>query len=1211
MSEPISNEPQLRAGEKTASTPAPARPAGVDLSGLNERQARIARTLDEPLFVEAGAGSGKTFTLTQRVAWALSPGSGADGRPFLDDLSQVLVITFTEAAAREIRERVRSTLRRAGMAEAALAVDDAWIMTINGMCSRILHRYALDLGLDPDFSVVVNSDEEALFAQAMEDVMSEARRDEAFASVWERQDLGTYSPQGGHTGAMGQVRAILDAARALPGGLVSLVPEVPRVGLAELMHDLTMRLEELGAERLTAAAAAAVGPSLEALRAFDALAPGAKTAEAARQALAAVALPRSSKAIAEKLACAKAALALARAELSFADAATATPLLLELARRVSARYAALKAQASCLDNDDLVRMALSAVRDNSSVSAAFRGRFRLVMVDEFQDTDEVQLELIGLLSGEGARHLCTVGDAQQSIYRFRGADVGVFRRQGKAVGEAHGVRLDTNYRSHGDVLAFVERVGTGGARGGEPTRGTMRGFMHLDDNPARKDGLVARDLPRIDVEVTAGNGASGRASTQQSATAAAQVADALATYAAHGERPGDMALLLGVTTHAGTYIDAIRARGLECVVTGGSTFTSSVEARVACALLHALANPADTQSGTFPLLASEMFGLDANDFADLGTRAQDKLDAPTKRPIERGLATLDLYGGATPSARLERAHEVMCRALEDVRSRPVADVCEDVVRGSGWLERLEGEGAQGLARAANVLAALRYVRDLTDSLGLGAARAATEFDLWLAASKIAPASLSGADASGGGCVRVMTIHASKGLEFPVTAVAECWGNPRSESQVAVVPHADGTGGLVLRPADCPKLDGIDADEAAEDLADGRALPLAAAYLACRRRDEDEGLEEKARLLYVAMTRAREALVLSVAAASGKQGVSSQLAAQALCGLGLPAGSDQAAGVTSLEYGGTAPARVRTVVVSTSGGRGKPKEVAAESAGTLAGFDGPLPLEGEAIVRLGLADGAQSGRGPAPVAAPGEKPAGAPAPFDLYEDPGELLLRQVSPWSSRDDVFSYSSVAAAERAAQGRPDPVPTREQREAADAGAPVTQDADRATNLGSAFHELAQAMVERGGAVGEAEVCARADYWNLSPRARTRLTAALARWEGSRLRAEALSHGLVRAEVPFFCRVDSPHGRYLEGAIDLLATDPGSDEALLVDYKTGDAGLSVEQVRARHQMQAEFYADVLARQGFSSVTCAFVCVEREDPADPAQPLQVRYHFGA
>ena len=175
-------------------------------------------------------------------------------------------------------------------------------MTINGMCSRILHRYALDLGLDPDFSVVVNSDEEALVAQAMEDVMSEARRDPAFSCVWERQDLGTYSPQSGHTGAMGQVRAILDAARALPGGLASLAPEATRVGLPELMYDLLMRFEELGAEKLSAAAAAAVGPSLEALRAFDSLAAGAKTAACAREALAAVSAPRSSKAIAEKLA---------------------------------------------------------------------------------------------------------------------------------------------------------------------------------------------------------------------------------------------------------------------------------------------------------------------------------------------------------------------------------------------------------------------------------------------------------------------------------------------------------------------------------------------------------------------------------------------------------------------------------------------------------------------------------------------------------------------------------------------------------------------------------------------------------------------------------------------------------------------------------------------------------------------------------------------
>ena len=94
--------------------------SGIDLSKLNDEQRKIVTTLDEPLFVEAGAGSGKSFTLTRRVAWSLTPGSGADGAPFLDDLSQVLVITLTNAAAQEIRERVRSTLRAAGMRAQAL-----------------------------------------------------------------------------------------------------------------------------------------------------------------------------------------------------------------------------------------------------------------------------------------------------------------------------------------------------------------------------------------------------------------------------------------------------------------------------------------------------------------------------------------------------------------------------------------------------------------------------------------------------------------------------------------------------------------------------------------------------------------------------------------------------------------------------------------------------------------------------------------------------------------------------------------------------------------------------------------------------------------------------------------------------------------------------------------------------------------------------------
>ena len=138
----------------------------MDLSTLMPQQRQIVTTLDRPLFVSAGAGSGKTFTLTRRILWALSPESG----PFLTGLDQVLAITFTTDAAAEIRERVRAALIAEGMAREALAVDDAWISTIHGMCSRILRAHALELGIDPEFSVL--TDTAPLLDRAVDEVLA-------------------------------------------------------------------------------------------------------------------------------------------------------------------------------------------------------------------------------------------------------------------------------------------------------------------------------------------------------------------------------------------------------------------------------------------------------------------------------------------------------------------------------------------------------------------------------------------------------------------------------------------------------------------------------------------------------------------------------------------------------------------------------------------------------------------------------------------------------------------------------------------------------------------------------------------------------------------------------------------------------------------------------------------------------------------------------
>lgn len=1156
--------------------------AGIDLSTLNECQRQIVSTLDRPVFVEAGAGSGKTFTLTRRIAWALSPGSGASGAPFVDDLGQVLVITFTNAAAREIKERVRSTLRQAGMREQALMVDSAWISTIHGMCSRILRRHALDLGIDPSFKVAGVNEVRTLIAQATEEIVGAARRDRSnpvLARVFDEYHYSSASGSGFDVVSM--VRDLVSAAHSSPDGFDSLVS----VGEPDVEGSVARLREAVGAigaqAGITPTARDAVVSSLGSLDAFLSAPPGERTPEAASTALAGVKLPSANaKAIKELVPEAKRALAEARLEVALAPNAPLADALIELARRVDERNLELKRENSLLENDDLISLALHAVRDNPVVAAEYRGHFKLVMVDESQDTDTSQLELIKLLSGDGALHLTTVGDAQQSIYRFRGADVSVFRARGEEVPQEDHVRLSVNYRSHAEILSFVDAVCGG-------PNGVVADFMHLDPNPKRDDGYNAQPLPRVDVEVTL---ARGRRTTMASATCAAQIADRLAAYAAAGQSPSDMALLLGSSKKSDLYIDALRARGLECVVTGGSSFTSAPEVQVMAALLHTLANPHDTQSGLFPLLASPMFELDANDFVQLGTRTQDMVDAPTKRAIDRGIQTMAFYGGATPSPRLKAAHEVLSRARLALRKHPVADVCLRVVRESGWLRRLEAEGTKGLAKEANALAAVRYIRELTRDLGLGPARAATEFDLWLASEKVSPASLAGGSSNQ---VQIMTVHASKGLEFPIVAIAECWADPRPSGAVVTGRLDARRRGIIVRPKGLK----VPKDLVAEESPRGCAEWL----LWLTEQNKLEEAAEKTRLLYVALTRAREALVLGVSVTVPAKGAPAGLAADVL---GTLVGtSAPTPGERPLEYGGSEPGRLRCVSIEPCDGGGG---YALDSAGNL--FDGAVASTDE-VIGIG-----------ATVEAP------RPPGFSLVSPDPDPAAPAVTMWRPRAGVFSYSSAHAqmlgdfsAARApahdgagpAAGADGP-PTRAERDAMQKGAPVVGDADKATGLGSAFHELAQAMVEAGQRFpAPGRIAATKRFWRLSERACARLDEALARWWGSDIRREALSHALVRAELPFFRRVDSSYGGYVEGAIDLLATDPGSGHALLVDYKTGDRGLGAQAIRQRHEMQANFYARVLMGLGFASVSCRFVCVELERADAPGQPVVVAYEFDA
>ena len=1165
--------------------------AKVDISKLNPDQRHIVKKLDEPLFVEAGAGSGKTFTLTQRIAWALAPGSGKDGKPFLDDLSQALVITFTNVAAREIKERVRAKLRSSGMNEHALEVDSAWISTIHGMCKRILTRHALDLGIDPAFRVASGNETDQYLNEALEEVMGEERQsgDPAMKELLSAYRLGSRNESGSYTGIMGLVLSARQAAIAAPGGFKDLfVPEAADSN--EVMERFISAYGSLLSSdvKLSAKSSDKVKATMELLDEYKNLAPGARTPEKTLEILGQVQWPGSSKNYKTMLDDAKDAKEHAEEELLLAQSRSTTETLIALAKKVDERYFEKKKAHSLLDNDDLVTLALRALEENEEVRRDYANRFLLVMVDEFQDTDEKQLRLISLLSGEGARHLATVGDAQQSIYRFRGADVSVFHGRGKGLPDEEKIRLAINYRSHRDILSFVDAVC--GGKGGR--KGVLDHFMHLDPAEEHTGTYDTPRIPRIDIEVCEDT---SRPSKAQAAVEAAMIAKRFRSMADAGANPGDMVLLLRGMTNAAYYIDAIRKEGLSCIVSGGSGFTKTAEASILQALLHYLANSRDTESGLFPLLSSAVFGIPADDFVQLATTTQKKADLPTKRSIENGFVTMQFRGGYEPTARLARAHEILARARQIAKRHNIADACTYVVRESGWLTRLSSQGAQGEAVCANVLAGLRYIRGLVEDLGLGSSRAAWEYDRWLQVSKIPPASLSGGKQ---GAVRIMTVHASKGAEFKIVAVAECWANPMAESFCSG--SVPGRGRAVIVPPE-----GFSYTPPQEVPENPETLGEWYEHL----RDENTSADaaELTRLLYVALTRAEEALILGIAPVRSASKSTptkatrpqNELAAKvmgALFGDVMPEPGEH-----RIEYGGTEPALVHVAKLATQEVE-RQKVKVLDAGGLLGELEGALPDDPRLLV------------------APEEEPQTS---FAVFEESRDVLAEETRMQTSREGIFSYSSVHEKMAEMVDMPDfegearpkrgghVLPTRAERDAMQEGAPVVADADKATNLGSAFHLLAQSMAETGSFPDAERIAAQEQVWRLSPRAASRLEEALSRWSGSSVRHEALSHVHVQAEVPFFSKAhEEKLGRYAEGAFDLLAWNDRS-EAFLVDYKTGDVGLTSEEIFQRHFLQADLYARVLMDQGFGKVSCRFVCVELEDAGHPGEPFVVAYDYDA
>ena len=772
---------------------------------FTEEQLFAIERREGDLLLDAGAGSGKTSVLVERFV-----------RSVLEDeldVRAILTITFTEKAAAEMRERIRARLRELDADEAARATEGAFISTIHGFCARVLRAHALAAGLDPAFVVLDAPEAERLADAAFDEAL------EALAPI----DLIAAYTAGGLRGAILQ----------LHDELRSRGQRRPRLPALPPAPDIESTREEVS--RAAAAAARELGEVVD---------PGPKVLEALARLerlplliaaedpwpgeVWAVGLPGGNGAALCTDACLRytEALAAFRTASEHRRALGVHDLLDRLLDGFGERSARAKREVSGLDFEDLELECRELLRSNAELRERYRARFERIMVDELQDTNLVQLELIESIA---RGNLFTVGDAQQSIYGFRHADVELFERRGErlaALGER--ATLDTNFRSRPEILSVIN--------------GVFERFRPL--RPGRPP-VPAFDEPLVELLI-ADKGADwameGLGAPWRVAEARA-LATRVERLIASGTAARDVVLLTRATTDLRVYERALEERGIPTYVIGGRGYWSHPQVIDMVSYLEALANPCGEEA-LFTVLSSPLVGVSGDALVVLAAVARSRAVDPWSVLREPDGAFDEL--SSDDGLRLSRFAEVFAIERAVAGRAGVTELLDRVIERTGYDLAVLGMPG-GTRRLANVRKLMRLAReheaahgpDLTGFLDLVARRARS--GAGEARESEAPVEGEALDA-----VRLMTIHRAKGLEFGVVCVADLGRGPRWRADLVRV-GADGRFGLRLSEPGTGKRES------------------ALEYRALGEERQAAESEEERRLFYVAMTRARERLILSGAA----------------------------------------------------------------------------------------------------------------------------------------------------------------------------------------------------------------------------------------------------------------------------------------------------------------------------------------------------------
>jgi ATP-dependent helicase/nuclease subunit A len=754
-----------------------------------EQQAAVdARGL---VFVSAGAGTGKTKVLVERFARAVCD-EGVD-------VESILVITYTEKAAGELRGRIRARLIERERPDLARALDGAWISTIHGFCHRLLRSHPFAAGVDPRFRVLDESQGRVLRGEAFEAALT------AFCAGDDPTRLRLLAVYGA------------DGLRRMLTGVYETLRSAGRELVLELgdRPSLSGRLDEFrDAARCLA----------------DDTSAGDVQRETARQALGLLDTDDRADRLFDltdlRLRGERAASyeeARRRVEQAALDelAAADRDLLQELLNAFAAAYQEGKDRESALDFEDLQLRARDLLRDDHAIREREQLRFRSIMVDEFQDTNRLQCELIDLLAAPGDGERFFVGDEFQSIYGFRHADVQVFRERRDAAAEGV-LPLTMNYRSRPEVLAVVNHL--------------FRGDFGDEFQPLTASGEFPDPVfgPPVELLVTEKSSYSGTDLHWRRGEARA-IARRIRELLDEGvATPAEIVLLFAAGTDAEWYEEELRALGVPTYRSTGRGYFGQQQVVDLLAYLRLLRNRYDDEA-LVSVLASPLVGI-SNDALVLLRRAAPKrpLFVAVEREFPETLPERDAQLLRAFKQRYDRLTAAVARlSLERLCERIVAEHDYDLAVLAQWDGRRRYANLRKLARLARSYEELRgpdvegFVRFVRDQEAVGARELEAV-----------------AEEEGGDAVRLLTIHAAKGLEFKVVVVADAGRDRAPPAGDEILALSDGRFGFRV-------ADPITSERRG-----------AYAYEAVKEARKAEERAERLRLYYVAMTRAIDRLIVS-------------------------------------------------------------------------------------------------------------------------------------------------------------------------------------------------------------------------------------------------------------------------------------------------------------------------------------------------------------